>query len=69
MKMYYINVRRVLHKTLAFILIVSVVLLGAAYIQGKLEAPTMKRYEPIWQGKANLPALKGYTNPIAGDRV
>lgn len=56
MRIHHISLIRLLRNALALLVILSVIVLGAAYFQGKLEAPVMKRYEPIWQGNAYSPA-------------
>ena len=56
MRIYHISLIRLLHNALALLVLLSVIVLGYAYFQGKLEAPVMKRYEPIWQGNLDSPA-------------
>ncbi len=67
MKIYYINLMRLLRNASAVILILGVIVLGIAYLQGKLETPTMKRYEPIWQGNANEKKVALICNVVWGE--
>ncbi|MFZ3171285.1 MAG: hypothetical protein WA118_04810 [Carboxydocellales bacterium] len=52
MKIYYLNFINLLRKAILCIVIVVVFMLGIAYLQGKLDTPTLKRYDPIFQGRA-----------------
>lgn len=52
MKIYYLNFINMLRKAILCIVIVVVFMLGIAYLQGKLDTPALKRYDPIFQGGA-----------------
>ncbi len=67
MKLYYFNFQKLIKNILLLSLTVSVLILGYSYMIGSQELPTLKKYEPIWQGNTNQYKASIICNVVWGE--
>lgn len=67
MKIYYINLKGILRRTLIILLALALFVPGNIYFLGKPESPTLKKHEPIYQGSADTKKVALICNVVWGE--